>query len=113
MTGVVKEPSPEHARAREAYAQRAWDDAYHPFAAEDRVSALCREDLERYSWAAGMSGRDRDLVTLLERAYQLLLEAVPLMAARVGFWLGYRLSGMGEFGPVSYTHLTLPTSDLV
>jgi DNA-binding NarL/FixJ family response regulator len=101
MMGVAKEISPQLSRAREAYARRAWDDAYQLFAAEDRVSPLCREDLERYSWAAGLSGRDRDLLALLERAYQLLLEQDPLMAARVGFWLGYRLTGLGEFGQAS------------
>ena len=101
MTGAATETSPQLARAREAYARRAWDDAYQLFAAEDRVSPLCREDLERYSWAAGLSGRDSDLLALLERAYQLLLEDDPLMAARVGFWLGYRLSGLGEFGQAS------------
>ena len=44
MTGAATETSPQLARAREAYARRAWDDAYQLFAAEDRVSPLCRED---------------------------------------------------------------------
>src|SRR5512138_702255 len=101
MTGVAPENSPQLARAREAYTRRAWDDAYQLFASVDRVSPLCRDDLEMYSWAAGLSGRDRELLAILERAYQLLLEAEPLEAARVGFWLGYRLSGLGELGQAS------------
>jgi DNA-binding NarL/FixJ family response regulator len=51
-----------------------------------------------FSWAAGLSGRDRELLAILERLYHLLLEDDPPMAARVGFWLGYRLTGLGEFG---------------
>ncbi|HEY1908693.1 MAG TPA: hypothetical protein VGG91_21795, partial [Myxococcaceae bacterium] len=98
MTTVATEPSPELVRAREAYARRAWDDAYRLFSAIDRVSPLSRADLEAYSWAAGLSGRDRELLTLLERAYHLVLEDEPLTAARVGFWLGYRLNAFGEFG---------------
>src|SRR6516164_4902962 len=48
MTGVAPENAAELVRAREAYARRAWDDAF--------------------------------------------------MAARVGFWLGYRLNAFGELG---------------
>jgi len=92
------EPSSELLRAREAYAQRAWADAYRLFSAIDRVSPLSRADIEAYSWAAGLSGRDRELLTLLERAYHLVLEDEPQTAARVGFWLGYRLNSFGEFG---------------
>jgi DNA-binding NarL/FixJ family response regulator len=98
MSGVATETPPELLRAREAYAHRAWADAYQLFSAIDRVSPLGRADLEAYSWAAGLSGRDRELLTLLERAYHLVLEDEPLTAARVGFWLGYRLNAFGEFG---------------
>ena len=88
-------------RAREAYARRAWDDAFQLFEGVDRVSPLSCDDLAMYSWAAGLSGRDRELLLILERMYQLLLEEDRLMAARVGFWLGYRLSALGEFGQAS------------
>jgi DNA-binding NarL/FixJ family response regulator len=102
MTGSATETSPELVRAREAYGRRAWDDAYQLFAALDRVSPLGRDDLAMYSWAAGLSGRDRELLAILERSYQLLLDCDdPLMAARVGFWLGYRLSSFGEVGQAS------------
>ncbi|RPH71093.1 MAG: helix-turn-helix transcriptional regulator [Myxococcaceae bacterium] len=101
MTRVARETSPELVRAREAYAGRAWEDAYQLFAAVDRASPLGGEDLAMYSWAAGLSGRDRELLATLERLYQLLLDDDPQMAARVGFWLGFRLSGMGEFGQAS------------
>jgi len=85
-------------RARDAYGRRAWEDAYQLFAELDRVSPLPREDLAMFSWAAGLSGRDRELLAILERLYHLLHEDDPPMAARVGFWLGYRLTGLGEFG---------------
>ncbi|HEY1418736.1 MAG TPA: helix-turn-helix transcriptional regulator, partial [Myxococcaceae bacterium] len=98
MSGAGTEAPPELERAREAYAHRKWADAYQLFSAIDRVSPLSRADLEAYSWAAGLSGRDRELLTLLERAYHLVLEDEPLTAARVGFWLGYRLNAFGEFG---------------
>ncbi len=101
MSGATRESPPELLRAREAYAQRAWDDAYQLFSAVDRGSPLSREDLAKYSWAAGLSGRDRELLAILERAYQLVLDDDPQMAARVGFWLGYRLTGLGEIGQAS------------
>jgi len=101
MTGTATGVPPELVRAREAYARRAWDDAYQLFSAVDRGSPLGREDLARYSWAAGLSGRDRELLTILERIYQLVLDDDPQMAARVGFWLGYRLNGLGELGQAS------------
>src|SRR5262249_5376142 len=98
MTGAAGEPTPELLRAREAYAHRAWDDAYRLFSAVDRASPLGREDLAKYSWAAGLSGRDRELLSILERIYQLVLDDDPQLAARVGFWLGYRLNGPGQIG---------------
>ena len=101
MAGAATETSPELVRAREAYTRRAWDDAYQLFASVDHLSPLGRDDLAMYSWAAGLSGRDRELLAILERAYQLLLDDDPLEAARVGFWLGYRLSGLGEHGQAS------------
>jgi DNA-binding NarL/FixJ family response regulator len=101
MTGAARDASPELVRAREAYARRAWDDAYQLFEAVDRVAPLGCDDLSMYSWSAGLSGRDRELLLILERTYQVLLEDDPLMAARAGFWLGYRLSALGEFGQAS------------
>ena len=96
MTRVARETSPELVRAREAYAGRAWEDAYQLFAAVDRASPLGGEDLAMYSWAAGLSGRDRELLATLERLYQLLLDDDPQMAARVGFWLGYPVEWDGR-----------------
>jgi hypothetical protein len=39
MTGRTRETAPELVRAREAYARRAWDDAYQLFSAVDRIGA--------------------------------------------------------------------------
>lgn len=101
MTGTAREVTPELVRAREAYARRAWEDAYQLFSALDRGSPLDREDLAKYSWAAGLGGRDREFLAILERLYQLVLNDDPQLAARVGFWLGYRLNGLGEQGQAS------------
>ena len=101
MSGSAGQTLPELERAREAYARRAWDDAYQLFSSVDRVSPLGSDDLSKYSWAAGLSGRDRELLAILQRLYQLFLDSDPLMAARVGFWLGYRLNAFGEFGQAS------------
>jgi len=87
MTRGARETSPELVRARDAYGRRAWEDAYQLFAELDRVSPLPREDLAMFSWAAGLSGRDRELLAILERLYHLLHEDDPPMAARVVFAL--------------------------
>jgi len=101
MTGAARDVPPELVRAREAYGRRAWDDAYRLFSAVDGGAPLGREDLARYSWAAGLSGRDGELLSILERIYQLVLDDDPQLAARVGFWIGYRLTGLGELGQAS------------
>jgi len=86
-------------RAREAYAQRAWADAWRLFTALDKESPLGPEDLGMLCWAAGLSGGDGQQMSLLERLHRLLLEERrPLEAARVGFWIGHRLSALGKSG---------------
>ena len=89
-------------RAREAYAQRAWADAYRLFGEQDRASPLAPEDLRMLAWAAGMTGKDGELLTLLERIHHLLMEQERWVeAARVAFWLGYRLGALGRLGEAS------------
>ena len=89
-------------RAREAYARRAWEDAYQLLTALDRASPLAPEDLRLLSWAASMTGRDGELLSLLERIHHLLLDQDrPIDAARVAFWLGYRLGALGKPGEAS------------
>ncbi|MGZ3444863.1 MAG: tetratricopeptide repeat protein, partial [Myxococcaceae bacterium] len=89
-------------RAREAFAQRAWADAFRLFTALDEVSSLGPEDLGMLCWAAGLSGGDGQQMSLLERLHRLLLEEErPLEAARVGFWIGHRLNAQGRSGEAS------------
>jgi DNA-binding NarL/FixJ family response regulator len=89
----------EVARARALYAQRAWDDAYQVLSRADQTAPLGLEDLERLGWSAALSGRDDDLLRILERLYQAGVErGEETRAARWAFWLGLRLFSLGEPG---------------
>jgi DNA-binding CsgD family transcriptional regulator len=82
---------------RAAFDRRAWDEAYQAFVAADAGAPLAADDLDRFSLAAALTGRVPDALRLLERLYQVHLDAgeeVP--AARAAFWLGLRLSSLGE-----------------
>jgi hypothetical protein len=54
------------ARARDAYADSAWTDAFEGFSGADHP--LRPDDLEQLSIAAYMLGRDEDFIRALERA---------------------------------------------
>lgn len=87
----------ELSRGREAYARRAWADAYAALSAADAVAPLGVEDLERLVWASALTGRDTEMLAALERVHQLRLDAGALLpAVRAAFWLGLRLFAMGE-----------------
>jgi DNA-binding CsgD family transcriptional regulator len=78
---------------RDAYARRAWSEAYESLSAADGLDA---EDLELLATAAYMLGRDDDLA-ILERAHHAFLGAgEPLRAVRCAFWLGMHLPLRGE-----------------
>jgi len=86
-------------RGREAYARRAWQDAYTALAAADRTTPLPAPDVERLAWAGALTGRGDDVVGLLERLFEAHVEAdrhAP--AARAAFWLSMRLFAYGEPG---------------
>ncbi|MGZ6163795.1 MAG: LuxR C-terminal-related transcriptional regulator [Myxococcaceae bacterium] len=102
MSRTAARDSDQLKRAREAFAQRAWADAFRLFTALDEVSSLGPEDLGMLCWAAGLSGGDGQQMSLLERLHRLLLEEErPLEAARVGFWIGHRLNAQGRSGEAS------------
>ncbi len=102
MPRAAARDSAELKRARDAYARRAWEDAYQLFSVLDRASPLGAEELGLLAWAAGMSGRTDEQLSVLERLHhQFLEDGDPLRAARAGFWLGYRLSALGKFGEAS------------
>lgn len=91
------EASAELLRARDAYTRRAWADAYLSFVRADEVERLGAEDAERCGLAAGMIGRDHELIRWFERLHHLQLDAGhELRAARAAFWCGFRLFGIGE-----------------
>jgi ATP/maltotriose-dependent transcriptional regulator MalT len=86
-------------RGREAYARRAWVDAYEALAGADRAVALRADDLELLATSAYMLGRDDDYLSRLERAYALHLDAgESVRAVRCAFWVGLNLSLRGETG---------------
>ena len=83
-------------RGREAYAQRAWRDAYGALA-----GAATADDLELLATAAYMLGRDDEHLAALERAHHAHVEAGNLRpAVRCAFWLGVtcRIRGEGSRG---------------
>ena len=94
------EGAPEEFLARgQAYYERSqWNDAFEALSAADRLAPLGVDDLERLAWAAGLAARDDEMLAIHERAYQTRLDAgQQLQAARVAFWLGFRLQARGEF----------------
>jgi len=85
--------------ARESYARHDWLDAFAALSAADAEQPLGGDDLERLAWSAAHSSHDDVMLTALERAYQAQLdEGAPEKAARHAFWLGFRLTAMGERG---------------
>ncbi len=87
----------ELGRARAAYAARAWGDALAAFRRADDGTALELDDLERLAWSAALTGDDDGFLGALERLYRACLDAgEPARAARAAFWLGFRLSSIGD-----------------
>ena len=70
-------------RGREAYAQRAWMDAYTSLSEADEGAPLDGEDLELLATAASMVGRMDEYLTLMERAHHVYADTgEDLRAAR-------------------------------
>jgi DNA-binding CsgD family transcriptional regulator len=89
-------------RGREAYASRAWLDAYTALSEADRIAPLAADDLDLLANSASLVGRMDDYVALLERAHLAHIEAGEnLAAARSAGWLGMTLAIRGEIGPAS------------
>ena len=82
---------------REAFARRAWAEAFTALASADAAEPLDLDDLEQLTQAAALCGRVPDALRLLERVYQTRLDlSDELGAARTAFWLGMRLFSLGE-----------------
>jgi DNA-binding CsgD family transcriptional regulator len=86
-------------RGRQAYASRAWLDAYTALSNADRAASLGADDVELLAMSASMVGRMDEMLSLLERGHDALVDAgEPLRAARCAFWLGMNLALRGEMG---------------
>ena len=91
---------PDLERARAAYAERSWLEAYEAFAAADEAEPLAPEDLELRATTARMLARDDEAVQLLERAHHAYVESGnTLRAAYCAGWIGMTLFYSGAVGP--------------
>ena len=95
----MTDPVSELERGRQAYAGRAWLDAYTALSKADQTAPLGADDLELLAMSASMVGRMDELLRLLERAHDACVDAgATLRAARCAFWLGMNLALRGEVG---------------
>ena len=99
---AVVETADELRRGREAYASRAWLDAYTALSEADRIAPLEAGDLDLFANSASLVGRTDEYLTLLERAHLAHIEdGDNLAAAGSAGWLGMTLAIQGEIGPAS------------
>ena len=86
-------------RARQAYAERAWREAYEAFSFAEEESPLTAADLELLATSAYMLGREDEWLRGLERAHHLYADAGEIpRAVRCAFWVGTGLALRGEIG---------------
>jgi DNA-binding CsgD family transcriptional regulator len=87
-------------RARAAYAECSWLEAYEAFARADEMECLAPADLELRATAAKMLARDLESAEILERAHHGYLESgETLRAAYCAGWIGMTLLFTGAMGP--------------
>ena len=87
----------EVVRGREAFARRAWKEAYKLLNAADARSALDRMDLPRLATAAFLIGHDADCESLLTRTFHAFVaHGDAVRAARTAFWLAFMLTHTGD-----------------
>ena len=90
------------ALGREAYEDRAWDDAYRLISRAGEAAPLAVDDLERLAMSAYLTSRDEEYLRALERTHHAYLDAGEChRAARCAFWLGLRLVFRGETAPAA------------
>lgn len=74
-----------------------WEAEYAALSAADADGALPAPELERCALAASLLGRDDDVVTLRERAFEAYLAQGEVeRAVECGFWLGFHLDVCGD-----------------
>jgi DNA-binding NarL/FixJ family response regulator len=84
-------------QGRQAFARREWHLAYRILADADRADPLSPSDLDLLVWAAALTGRNDEMLQVLDRLYQTHAAAERhAAAARAAFWLGMRLLIAGE-----------------
>jgi DNA-binding CsgD family transcriptional regulator len=89
-------------RGREAYARRAWRDAFDALSRADKASTLGAEDVELLATAAFMLAREEEAVSYLERAHRLHLErGESSRAIHCAIWTCLVLFTRGEIGPAN------------
>jgi DNA-binding NarL/FixJ family response regulator len=82
---------------RDAYARRAWAEAFDALSQAGAAAPLEADDAERLAWSAMLSGRTDASFEAFERLYEIRLAAGEgLRAARAAFWLGMRLMSLGQ-----------------
>jgi ATP/maltotriose-dependent transcriptional regulator MalT len=83
-------------RGRDAYARRAWADAYDALSSVSD-DALDVEDVERLAWSAALAGHHESAASAFERLHQRRLDAGDApSAARAAFWLAMSLFPIGD-----------------
>lgn len=83
---------------REAFARRAWGEAYSQLTAADKESPLEAEDTFLLGGAAHLTGRDAERNALLARAHQQFLDLGDIpRAVRAAFYLMMGLADQGDF----------------
>ena len=84
-------------RARQAFAERAWQKAYDDFDEANRAASLEPTDLERCATAAYLTGHDAESTAAWSRAHEGWRErGEEQRAVRCAFWLGFALLQRGE-----------------
>jgi DNA-binding NarL/FixJ family response regulator len=82
---------------RDAYARRAWGEAFDALTQASARGPLDADDAERLAWAAMLSGRTDASFEAFERLYEIRLGSDDrFRAARTAFWLGMRLMSLGQ-----------------
>jgi DNA-binding CsgD family transcriptional regulator len=89
-------------RGREAFARRAWADAFDSLSRADQAVPLRAEEFELLATSAYMLGRDDEHVRALERAHHAYLDAGDTQrAVYCVYWIGHNLMLRGEMGPAT------------
>jgi DNA-binding CsgD family transcriptional regulator len=89
-------------QGREAYAKRAWLEAYESLSAAERHAALEAPDAELLATCVFMLGRDEESIEWLERAHQQHLESGDsVRAVHCAVWIGLNLASRGQIGPAT------------